>query len=179
MTIEGGRVWRRRGLLLTLLLAAVALAGPTASPGLAQDAEDATQNRRPVTVEQIADLAFGRFVPDLGVPGAVVIDAVTGHKTVEGGVTDFGGEHGRAEFLVRGEPGARVVITLPSEQSAKTGDESGAIGLSDLASHPAGIAVWGPDGTLIIYLGARLNVRPGQPSGKYLGSLDSFVDYAA
>ena len=181
MTIEGWRVWRRRGLLLSLLLAALALAALVLAPpgtGPAQAAGD-DEKKRPLTVEQLEDLAFGDMTGDPHAGGSVTIDPVSGVKTVLGSTFDMGGEHGRAEFLIAGEPGARFVIVLPGAHGidGKGKGGKGSATVTDFTSHPSDIGALGPDGRAIVYVGATFKFGPGQPSGDYSGPLDIFVDY--
>ncbi len=161
------------------LFAAVVAAGLVlALPGPAGAQED-KGDKRPLNVEQLEELAFGRITSDPSASGAVLIDPVSGNKTLLGGAVDLGGEHSRAEFLITGEPEARFVITLPDQRKIKS-EGSGGPGtatVTDFASHPERSAALGRNGRATVYLGATLKFKPGQPAGKYQSALDILVEY--
>lgn len=158
---------------LTVLVAAAA------SPGPAYADHGEGKALRPLLVEHVEELAFGLIMGDPILPGQVVIDPVTGTKKVSGGAVDMGGDHSRAEFLVRGEPGHSIVITLPGEHKISS-SSSGAKGttlITDFASDPENVGKLGPDGQVIVYVGATFNLKPGQKGDKYQSPLDIIVDY--
>jgi hypothetical protein len=132
--------------------------------------------RRAITVEQIEELAFGRLINSTNIPGETVIEAATGRKILRGGMADLSSTHARAQFLVRGEPKARVVINLPQELPLQ-GKGGATVILNDFTSSPSETGMLGSDGTLIVYVGATLEVKGGRPQGKYRADLDIFVDY--
>jgi len=160
-------------------VALTALIAAAASPGPASAADDTARTLRPLNVEQVEELAFGRIMGDPILPGQVVIDAVTGNKKVSGGALDMGGEHSRAEFLIRGEPGHSFIITLPDEHKI-SGTGSGATSttlVTDFTSYPENVGVLGPDGRGTVYVGATFNLKPGLKGDKYQRPLDIFVQY--
>jgi len=162
-----------------IVAALTALMAAAASPGPAYAADDTDKTLRPLNVERVEELAFGRIVGDERLPGQVVIDAVTGQKTVQGAAVDLGGEHRRAEYLVLGAPGHSFVITLPDEHSiegkGKGGKDTALV--KDFTSHPADVGRLGPDGRTTVYVGATFHLKPGQKGGDYQGPLDIFVSY--
>lgn len=171
--IRGKQVSRSgRGVVLALGL----LAGLTMA---AMAARSVAGTARPLTIEQVEELDFGRIAGDVALPGEVVIDPVSGQKTLSGGVVDLGGSHSRATFEISGEAGAEFVITLPGEREIKGQDTEapGRVVLTDFASSPSRSGVLGPDGRATVYVGATLKMKPGQPGGHYRGPLDIFVDY--
>lgn len=155
------------------LLAAGLVAAPVAN--LLAQTQDGGK-KRPITVEQIEELAFGRLINDALVPGETVIEAGNGRKVVRGGMAGLSGDHARAQFLVRGQAKARVVINLPQELPLQ-GKGGAKVVLTDFTSSPSGTGLLGPDGTLIVYVGATIKVKGGRPQGKYRADLDIFVGY--
>ena len=161
------------------LFAALVAAGLVLAVAGPAGAQEDKGDKRPLAVEQLEELAFGRITSDPSASGAVLIDPVTGSKKLLGGAVDLGGEHSRAEFLITGEPDARFVITLPDERKIKSEGTGGAgtATVTDFESHPERTAALGRDGRATVYLGATLKFKPGQPAGKYQSPLDILVEY--
>ena len=160
------------GFLLAFLLGAALWTGAS-SLARADEPEDAP--RAPLEISFVEELSFGRVVSEFGRGGSVVIDPDSNRKRLRGGAVDLSGPYGRAVLRVTGEPRARFVITLPPEVKL-TGKGGGAV-LTDLTASPTLVGQLGPDGSAMIYLGATLRMRPGQPAGNYNGKFDIFVDY--
>ncbi len=171
------RRWAVVGVPAGIMLALAALVVGTASLAAARAEESASRVLRPLSVEQLEELAFGRIAGDPSLPGEVVIEAETGRKSVRGAVVDLGGYHGRAEFEIRGEPNAQFIITLPPEHAMTSKDGGTTARVIDFTSSPSKTGALGPDGRATVFVGATLRLRPGQPGGGYRGPLDLFADY--
>ena len=164
------------GFLLALWLgAALCVAAWTGAASLARAEEPDAAPRVALQIHFVEELSFGRVVSEFGRGGAVVIDPDSNRKRLQGGAVDLSGPYGRAVLRVTGEPRARFVITLPPEVKL-TGKGGGAV-LTDITASPTLVGQLGPDGSAMIYLGATLRMRPGQPAGAYNGKFDIFVDY--
>ena len=160
------------GFLLAFLLGAALWTGAS-SLARAEEPEDAP--RVALQIHFVEELSFGRVVSEFGRGGAVVIDPESNRKRLQGGAVDLSGPYGRAVLRVTGEPRARFVITLPPE--VKLAGKGGGAVLTDITASPTLVGQLGPDGSAMIYLGATLRMRPGQPAGAYNGKFDIFVDY--
>ncbi len=171
-----GIAWQRWKSVLAVLLALGVLAAAQASLGPAQAAEDKDKKRRPLTVEQLEDLSFGRLINNALTPGEAVVEAASGRKVVRGGMVHLSGDHGSAEFLITGEPGARFVVILPQELPLR-GEGGAKVVLTNFTSEPSETGILGPGGRATVFLGATLKVLAGQPVGRYRADLDIFVDY--
>lgn len=151
------------------------LPGPRSTHGVVRPPpEAALRGVEAVSIELVASLNFGRVAPGQGSDAAVTIDSRSGTKTVAGGAVDLGGLHRRGEYIVRGEPGTRIMITL-LERSRLQG-RHGEIELVNLETYPEGVTTIGPDGQVRIYVGGVLHVTNGVAPGEYEGRTDLFVD---
>ncbi len=166
------RIWTVRALVAVAALGTVACSlAQAAEP----NADGEGEPRVPLQIQYLEELSFGRVVSDFGGHGAVVVDPDSNRKLIRGGAIDLGGHHGRGVIRVMGEPSAQFVITLPAE--VKLSGKRGSTVVTDLTASPTLIGQIGPDGTALVYIGATMRMRAGQPSGGYKGKFDIFVDY--
>ena len=121
-------------------------------------------------VFHVEDLRFGRIIAGRHGRSTVVMDPATGYKTAHGGAHDMRGDYSRAEYEVRGKPGANFAILLPAKVHMKT--KGGQVQLIDFTSAPAQFGVIGPGGRAIVYVGASLVMHPNQKPGPYTGDYD-------
>lgn len=132
---------------------------------------------RPISVTQQQDLAFGTIASSLAQGGTVVINATTGTKTVTGGITDLGGTHGRAEFLVKGDNNTAFTITLPGSITITAASGPGTATVDSFASDPSSSGVLGGNGKATVFVGATLQLGANQAGESYSGAFDIIVDY--
>ena len=125
-------------------------------------------------MELVEDLSFGKVVPGNARNGVIVIDPLTGRKTALGGAMDLGGYHSRAEYIVRGTPNTRFVITLPRSVTLK--GKKGSLVLTRFTSSPRKVGRIGPNGEAKVYVGAALRFQGKAAEGRYSGFTDLFVD---
>ena len=130
--------------------------------------------KRPLKIEHIETLRFGRVVSDQMIYGTVTVDAETGLKRLAGGAHDFGGFHSRAELRISGEPDSPFVLLLPERIVLQGG--YGDAELIDLIASPNGFGRLGPDGHTTVFIGATLVIMPST-RGSFGGNFDILVDY--
>jgi len=93
---------------------------------------------------------------------------------MRGGVVGLGGRFGRAEFVVRGAPNTRfrVIYADKGEMFGKNGRAR----LININSIPERIGILGRNGEAVIFVGATLELKRDQPSGRYRGSFNIRTD---
>lgn len=156
--------------LAAALGAAVAIAGPASGEGAAA--------RRPLTVEALEPLSFGRLTVGSGRGGTVTIDPRSGRKILGGGAVDLGGGHHPARFLVRGEPNARFLVTLPRRVEVVGGRNAGSRAVvEDFVPAPTTSGVLGFDGAAIVAVGATLRLDRELRTADWNADFTVFVDY--
>ncbi len=135
---------------------------------------DDDDDERQITLRLVEDLSFGKIVAGGRRGGAVVINAATGRRTVSGGAIQLGGRYGRAEFVVRGTPNTRFRIFYPGKIEMR--GQNGRARLIDINSVPGRVGTIGRNGEAIIFVGATLELRSSQPSGRYRGTFSIRAD---
>lgn len=130
----------------------------------------------PLSLVQVDDLDFGSLVPS-ALSGTIMIDAVTGTQSANGGVTPYGSSTSqRGYFVGAGTEGQSVVIVLGPPPV-----------LSDGAGNSMNVAALTLDGPVLrtipadravhIYVGGILTVNANQAPGDYAGTFDMTVNY--
>lgn len=162
---------RLRKSLVLLILAG----GPQTACGYDALASDG-QPQRPLNIEVVQDLQFGRIGGTAG--GRVIVDSATGRHRLSAAVHDLGGPAGPATFIVTGEPGRAFKLILPGDRSVHgTGDHRNEALLGRFESTPSAGGVIGPDGRAVITLGATLELGTGQTADTYGASIALEVRY--
>ena len=152
-------------LLLSLLLL-VPLGA--ASPGMLAAQDDSKY----FTVTRVENLKFGTIVPAPS-GGAVVIDAQTGDRDLNGAVA-LGDDHSRAEFLIEGKRRRAFIITfLVADNDLRFGNER--TGNITFELFPVTGEI-GPDGTSTVFVGATLTLESDQLAGQYTGTFEIIVN---
>lgn len=129
----------------------------------------------PVVVTQRRDIDFGSAAGDGSLTGTVVLDANTGAKTVTGGVIDFGGQDGLAQFKITGDKNADVFVVLPTSATITIGGTNMTINNFTMnATNPINL---GNKGSVTLDIGATLQVGAGQAAGSYTGTFTVSADY--
>lgn len=161
-----------RSLAATVLLV---LATPTAA-GNGNAPKDAGRERevRPITLEAVRPLRFGKLTTDRGLAGSVTVDPA-GHKTVHGGARDLGEHHGAAVFRVEGEPRRRFVVLLPQEVPL-SGRRLRQARLEAFRSSPSDYGVLDQKGQATVRIGATLHLPAGS-TGTFDEPFELVVDY--
>lgn len=134
------------------------------------------------------ELKFGAIVSNRTGETRVVIDPVTGNKTVFAGV-DLGGSSGPAVFEVEGQPNRRFVVTLP-RQIVMTGKAGKGHQVTELIAYlpsnrgpksrngdGSAFGYLGNDGKAKLFVGGTMLFGPRQPVGKFKAPFDVIVDY--
>jgi len=107
--------------------------------------------------------------------GNVVIDPITGRRTISGALVDLGGLPVQGTVTVRGAPREKVRIDLPGNVTMTSAD-GGTLRLNDFQTSLKNNPRLGSDGTLRFTFGARLQVD-GRSDGDFRGAIPIIVDY--
>ena len=160
------------------LIAAAMAAAAMPAPALA--APTASSNARalillPLTLTKVDDLHFGTVVSS-SVAGTVTINAATGARTQNGGVTPVGSDPGqRALFAWAGTPNAQVSFDLTYPAT-----------LDDGAGHSVQIAllylesaskIADPTGVVEVGVGGSVLISANQEEGLYSNTFDVTANY--
>lgn len=161
--------------LLALLLLAVSPAGAQCRL-CASSAQAPAQGAaaRPLAIEIETALDLGRVAQTRG-GGSVALDAVSGTRSVTGGLVDLGGMALRANVRITGEAGRHVRVQLPASIRL-TAPDGGSAEVVDLRSDLGPDPVIGASGELSFGFGGRLIVD-GPVSGELRGRIAVTADY--
>ena len=145
-------------------LALLALGALICDPCLAE--------RKPIAVQTLQDLRFGRLVKEPARSGVVLVDPADGVRLFSGGVYDLDGDYGPAEFEISGEPGATFRITPPGGLSLGSGCRVVAVTVD-----PGLVGTLGANGKAIVRLGGKLELRPNSAHGMQKAVLTVQAEY--
>jgi hypothetical protein len=185
-----------------LRLAALAATVAFASPALAQEIEPAPTPTpapapvatdtatatakglvlQPLTLTKVDDLDFGTVLAST-VAGSVTIDADTGGRTADGGVTLVASNPGgRGLFTGAGTEGQEVLLTLtPPAQNLliSSTDSDDTILISEMVfdEEDSTTRTIGDGGTFNVGVGATFEIAASQPNGFYRADFDVTADY--
>ncbi|MEO5578510.1 MAG: DUF4402 domain-containing protein, partial [Sphingomicrobium sp.] len=126
----------------------------------------------PLTLTKIDDLSFGSVIPS-AVSGTVVINAVTGARSVAGGVTAMPSDVGqRAYFGGAGSPNQLVIVTVtaPAVLTNVVGDTLSVIALT--LDGPPLRSIDPVDRTFFFGVGGIIQIGVDQPEGVYTSNYD-------
>lgn len=135
---------------------------------------------RPIVLNKDSDLAFGVIVKPHAGSGTVVIDAVTGARSVvgQGGVISAS-SYGRASFTVEGEGGQAFAITVPDDMTMTRsgGSETITVDLTPSAVSGTLSSSLGDSGSATFGVGGEIPVSTATVAGDYAGSFLVTVAY--
>lgn len=183
MGIQGTR--NCRGAVRALTIAAITASAGLCAPAYAADMNGTVNAAvvRPNTLIKTDDLDFGTLISG-PTGGTVSIDAVTGARTTNGGVTPVGAGTQRAIFQ---GTGGILLITVSGSSSvtlARAGGGAAPMTASLVraaSTSGGGIALLGgtllPSGVQTYYIGGTLTVPANQPAGDYSGTFTLTVNY--
>ena len=140
-------------------------------------------------VRNLHKLQFGETAPNRSGGTRVVIEPRTGSKKVFKGV-NLGGEHGPAEFELKGQPNKRFVVDIP-EKIVLQGKAGRGPRVSKFTAYLASnnrskhskkrkrqlIGHLGRDGKAKLLIGGTLFLKKGRMTGKFKAPCDVFVEY--
>lgn len=171
MTIRSSLILALAGLALgTTSVAAAPVASPTPPGGRAL-------LLIPLRLTKVDDLSFGSVVSS-PVSGTVVIDAVTGARSVAGGVTALPSDVGRrAYFAGAGSPNQQVIVTVtsPTQLTSVAGDTLTVLTLT--LDGPPVRQVHPVDRTFYFGVGGIIVIGADQPEGVYTSDYVVTADY--
>lgn len=131
----------------------------------------------PLKLTKIDDLSFGSVIPS-AVSGTVIINSVTGARTVAGGVTEMPGDVGqRAYFGGAGSPNQQVLVSVtpPTQLTSGGGDTLTVLALT--LDGPPLRTIHPVDRTFYFGIGGIILVGADQPEGVYSADYDVTADY--
>jgi len=131
----------------------------------------------PLTLTKIDDLSFGSVIPS-SVSGTVVINSVTGARSVAGGVTAVPSDVGqRAYFGGAGSPNQLVIVTVtaPAVLTNGAGDTLDVLALT--LDGPPLRSIHAVDRTFFFGVGGIIQVGADQPEGVYTSDYDVTANY--
>lgn len=136
---------------------------------------------RPIVLEKNSDLSFGTVVRPTAGSGTVVIDPLTGDRTITGQGALLGGATppSRAAFTVTGEGGQTLSITVPPTlvMTRSGGAETITVDLSPSAVGGTLSSALANEGTLNFGVGAEVPISNTTASGEYTGAFTVTVQY--
>lgn len=130
---------------------------------------------KPLRIEIVTHLDFSRLALLDRAGGEVSIDPSSGHRQMNGGITDLGGLSLNGEGRLEGEPGRLVRVMLPERiiLSAPNGSTAELVKLE--TNLPAQTRL-DRSGRLNFSFGGKLKVR-GNADGQYRGRITITADY--
>lgn len=131
----------------------------------------------PLRFTKVDDLDFGSLIPS-GASGTVTINAITGVRTVSGGVTGIPSAIGKRAMLAgAGSGGQRVIIdmTPPAQLTSIAGDTINVLGLNLDGSVVRTINPVSK--TFFVGVGGSLLIGANQPEGVYSSTFDITAEY--
>ena len=131
----------------------------------------------PLRLTKITDLSFGSVVPS-GLSGTVAINAVTGARTIAGGVTGIPSDAGRrAEFAGAGSANQLVILTVtpPLNLTSGGGDTLPVLALT--LDGPPVRTIDPATRTFYFGVGGIITVNANQPEGVYTSNYDVTANY--
>ena len=135
---------------------------------------------RPLTVTNNRDLAFGVVVRPASGSGDVTI-ATTGARTLDVGLVGVGAGTTSARFVLDGEGGQSVSVTIPATfDMANGGDDLTVTTSNDLAG---GLTTQtlsgslGSAGALTVLIGGEVTLADTTPTGTYTGTFTVSAAY--
>jgi hypothetical protein len=129
-------------------------------------------SRAQMTVTNTATLDFGTLVPS-AVAGTVVITPAGG-RTTTGGAKGVSGTFGPGAFKVAITSGSASFLFFPPG-NATLSSGGNTMTVSVFTSNPTSPGtVPGPPGSIVLYVGATLNVGANQAAGTYTGTYSIF-----
>lgn len=167
----------------TMLLAVVAASTIATAPAAAAPVPSSppAQGRAlllvPLTLVKVDDLEFGTIIPT-NLSGTVVINPVTGARTVAGGVTGVASDPGqRAYFAGAGSPNQLVIVTVtaPAALTSIAGDTLPVIAL--LPDGPPLRTIDPVTRAFYFGVGGIIQVNANQPEGFYQSTFDVTANY--
>ncbi len=171
MTFRSKIILTLAGIALgTTSVAAAPVSSPTPPPGRAL-------LLIPLTLTKIDDLSFGSVIPS-AVSGTVVINSVTGARSVAGGVTAMPSDVGqRAYFGGAGSPNQLVIVTVtaPAVLTSVAGDTLDVLALT--LDGPPLRSIHPVDRTFFFGVGGIIQIAADQPEGVYTSDYDVTADY--
>ena len=131
----------------------------------------------PLQLTKIDDLSFGTIVPS-PLSGAVSINAVTGARTVIGGVAGVASDPGnRAYFATAGSPNQLVMVSL-TQPLALTNGAGDTVSVLALTLDGPNIRTIDPVTRNFFFgIGGIILVNPDQPEGLYQATFDVTASY--
>jgi Domain of unknown function (DUF4402) len=159
------------------ITAALALWGGLAStaPISALAQGGAAAPLRPLQIDIIGDLDFGLAAQEGGFGGAIIVDPVTGARTLTGGLVSVSGSSFFGQARITGEPFAHVRIDLPSFASMNA-SHGGKAEITNLSADVPPVVVLDAGGVLDFHFAGRFSITRGE-EGDFKGRVQITANY--
>ena len=157
------------------LVAAVAtgFAAPASAQSNSATANSSVSIIVPISITNSTALLFGTVAKPLTGSGTVAVNAVTGARTVGGGVAAMTSTTGRATFAVSGDTTRAFTATVPASFTLGNGTPADNITVTLTSDVPAALAA----GAATIGVGGSFSLASTQTVGAYTGTFDVSVAY--
>jgi hypothetical protein len=135
---------------------------------------------RPISISKQSDLSFGAIARPTSGTGTVTINALSGARTLSGGLTGLDAPTPtRALFKVQGEGGGVFCVNTPSSMVMRNAASATlVVSLTSSASERQTLgSTLGSSGTLALGVGGSLSVSNATPPGAYTGVFSVTVAY--
>jgi Domain of unknown function (DUF4402) len=161
------------------MVALLAGAGSVTTPAMAAS-KTGTANAialRPLSIVNTEDLDFGTLLPSVGVAGTVTIDPNSGARSTTGGVSGAGGTPRAGEFVTYGGPLQTLQVNRgPLPLLSRVGGGA-TMAVTQLTLDGPVTRFLGAAGTVVLKIGATMNVAANQLDGSYAGTYQIIVTY--
>ena len=166
-------------LLSTALAAMMLTAAPAAAAPISSSppAQGRALLLVPLTLVKVDDLEFGTLIPS-NLSGTAAINAVTGARTIAGGVSGAASDPGkRAYFAGAGSPNQLVIVTVtpPAALTSVAGDSLPVLALT--LDGPPLRTIDPATRAFYFGVGGIIFVNANQPEGFYRSTFDVTANY--
>ena len=169
----------RKLLIAVAAISAAALPAEAAPINATQDADGRALILVPLTLTKIEDLDFGAVVPS-ALPGTVTINAVTGARTITGGVTGVPSQVGqRAYFAGAGSANQLVLVAVdPPAELTSTTNPADKVTVLAMPVQGSPLKTVDPVTRAFFFgVGGIILVGANQPEGIYEATFDVIASY--
>lgn len=134
------------------------------------------KTQTPITFDRIQTLKFGKYAAGEFSTGTVTMPSSSNNPIISGSLVDFGGTSRRGRIRINGDPGATVVITLPSSITIEKGTTGNTMVVDNFTMNVSNVTNLSGQGRKTIRIGATLHIGTAQNKGNYNDSNSYTVD---
>jgi len=134
------------------------------------------KTQTPITFDRILTLKFGKYAAGEFSTGTVTMPSNSNNPIISGSLVDFGGTSRRGRIRINGDPGATVVITLPSSITIEKGTSGNTMVVDNFTMNVSNVTNLSGQGRKTVRIGATLHIGTAQTKGNYNDSNSYTVD---